>query len=162
MPRLLIPTIGSRLTLTEDWSFPLHRERRNNKMWEWLLDGRAELHPYYRYSYPTPDKAQEVNPFADIPEVERVFSHKGYQDVDLYNYVYNVTLPAGTILTVDRIYLKKGIGDYDSITFRISHYPPDKKVKKRFWVKLKDANAIVGEWDMSTMKTRENPNAGRD
>jgi len=61
-------------------------------------------------------------------------------------------LPADTILSVDRIYIRKGIGDYDSLTFRILDCPdprfrsPKKKGTlsgvARFWVKLHDANVM--------------------
>jgi hypothetical protein len=72
------------------------------------------------------------------------------------HHVNNLTLPVGTVLTVDRIYIKKGMPDFDSITFRASDYATnsvdeffaalaDFKIKKsiRFWVKLADANTIV-------------------
>jgi hypothetical protein len=60
-----------------------------------------------------------------------------------------VTLPVGTQLTIDRIYIRgKGV-DYrrfDSITFRIKQggcEAEPKFEKARFWVKLRDANRIV-------------------
>lgn len=82
-----------------------------------------------------------------------------------------VTMPKGTVLKVDRIYIRKGASDYSSVTF----LAPGKKTTKkteirtgrrfngvgpgvpftyvetfpargvRFWVKLFDANAIVFE-----------------
>lgn len=82
-----------------------------------------------------------------------------------------VTMPKGTVLKVDRIYIRKGLSDYSSVTF----LAPGKKTKKkviqrtgmnwggpadgtiftfeqkipargvRFWVKLFEANAIVFE-----------------
>ena len=57
----------------------------------------------------------------------------------------NGNLPAGTVLTVDRIYIKKGRADYNSITFMVKKTPFYKKGKLRFWVKLKDANEIEFE-----------------
>lgn len=45
--------------------------------------------------------------------------------------------PAGTILEVDRIYIRKGAADFSSVTFKIR----GKKVI-RFWVKLEDVNRI--------------------
>jgi len=57
-----------------------------------------------------------------------------------------VTLPTGTELKVDRIYIKSTYRDFDSITFRIGVCPTNKKLSKaRFWVKLHDANRIVCE-----------------
>lgn len=54
------------------------------------------------------------------------------------------TLKKGTILTIDRIYIRKGAKDYDSISFRInkSNEPRFKKKGIRFWVKLDEANNI--------------------
>jgi hypothetical protein len=77
-----------------------------------------------------------------------------------------VVIPAGEILKVDRIYIRKGQGEFDSITFlwvgkatpaRTEFVPgldwgngrkdPDRTVKipkkpVRFWVKLDNANEI--------------------
>lgn len=66
------------------------------------------------------------------------------------------TIPAGAILSVDRIYIKKGAPEFDSMTFRwkgMSTQPSieqdwkgnDVKVPRkpvRFWAKLKDVNNI--------------------
>lgn len=65
-----------------------------------------------------------------------------------------VTLPAGTVLRVDRIYIRKGVGDFDSVTFWIVDSPDKRLVPKgrggtaergrrmRFWAKLADVNRI--------------------
>lgn len=59
-----------------------------------------------------------------------------------------VTLPKGTLLTVDRIYIRKGsddMGGYDSVTFNIreTSHPQLKGVKRmRFWCKLPDVNQM--------------------
>ena len=68
-----------------------------------------------------------------------------------YPIRYNIpsfiaTLPADTVLTIDRIFIRKGAEDFDSITFIIESSPnPDFRPKKkvRFWVKLDDANNIL-------------------
>lgn len=49
---------------------------------------------------------------------------------------FDTSLPVGTRLRVDRIYIRNGQSDFDSITFIL----PD---STRFWVKLDDANNIV-------------------
>jgi hypothetical protein len=57
-------------------------------------------------------------------------------------------IPKGSLLKIDRIYIRKGVSDYDSITFYWKGLPPKpgSKSKKtraiRFWVKLEDANKI--------------------
>ena len=70
------------------------------------------------------------------------------------------TIPAGEILKVDRIYIRKGIKDYSSITFlwkgkstepRTERYAWDGSEYKiprrpvRFWAKLADVNNIEFE-----------------
>lgn len=59
------------------------------------------------------------------------------------------TLPAGTQLAVDRIYIKKGAPDFDSMTFRVGDPTQLTKQKKpkviRFWAKLRDVNTMVIE-----------------
>lgn len=65
-----------------------------------------------------------------------------------------VTLPEGTVLIVDRVYIRQGNGAYDSITFRLKKGDcPVKTIYGRFWAKLGDVNRIVCEWDMETVKT---------
>ena len=67
-----------------------------------------------------------------------------------------VSLPSGTVLVVDRIYIRQGAADFDSISFRLKKGDhPDKKVWGRFWVKLGDANRIHCEWDMETVKVAD-------
>ena len=61
-----------------------------------------------------------------------------------------VTLEAGSVLRIERIYIRQGAGDFDSVTFRLIDGPnksllPKKAggtagVKCRFWVKLADLN----------------------
>jgi hypothetical protein len=55
----------------------------------------------------------------------------------------DVTIPAGTILSIDRIYIRTTKKDYDSITFRI-HKTKDKPAC-RFWAPLAEANKIECE-----------------
>ena len=70
---------------------------------------------------------------------------------------HNVTIPAGTTLKIDRIYIRKGQDDFDSVTFlwkgnkipsKVVSYGhgnvykvPSKTV--RFWAKLDDVNKIL-------------------
>jgi hypothetical protein len=63
---------------------------------------------------------------------------------------HRVMLPAGTLLTVDRIYIRKGSSDYNSVTF--SHTRTDKALRSsrlptgRFWISLKQANELDVEF----------------
>lgn len=64
-----------------------------------------------------------------------------------------IRLEPGTILAVDRIYIRKGQDGFDSVTFRVVDSPNKALLSKsrggtmqngqaRFWVKLLDANNI--------------------
>lgn len=67
-----------------------------------------------------------------------------------------VTLRAGCLLQVDRIFIRKGSEGFDSITFAliempesmnedVNEYKRTKKTIARFWVKIHDANNIYFE-----------------
>ena len=58
-----------------------------------------------------------------------------------------VTVPAETIISIDRIYVRKGVSDFSSVTFTIPKVL-NKKSKfagSRFWVKLSDVNKVEFE-----------------
>jgi len=59
-------------------------------------------------------------------------------------------------LAVDRIYIRRGKSEFDSVTFVVKSWPAvvvkrgvevvvQKKVGKRFWAKLRDVNEVVFE-----------------
>lgn len=64
----------------------------------------------------------------------------------------NATLPPGTELIIDRYYIKHGMSDFDSVSFRIAGvsavaktYAWDTKTSRRqvrFWAKLEDVNTL--------------------
>lgn len=68
-----------------------------------------------------------------------------------------VILPTGSILKVDRIYVRRGAKDFDTITFLLEHTSmPEfaytkRKVKGRFWVKLGEVNTMIATWDETTV-----------
>lgn len=68
-----------------------------------------------------------------------------------------MTLPSGTKLVVDRIYIRKGKGEFDSITFRLKKgdVPGRKDIYGRFWAKLGDVNRVKCAWDQDTIKQTE-------
>lgn len=111
--KLFIPTIGTRLRLTEDWNFALFQESRNRSI------------------------AKNVLKNNDFPR----WGVKGKPQL--------VTVPKGTVLTVDRVYIRQGIGNYDSVTFRIlkGDSPDERFHKTRFWAKLEDCNNMEVEID---------------
>lgn len=125
--QIYIPTIGTKLRLTEDWSFEVEKERRN---WEIV---------------------EALKGYGVQPRLE--FAYKMWNGEDYNDEFYPMVLPAGTVLTIDRIYIRKGVGEYDSITFNLGDCPDLRfEIKRRggqfvgrrrFWVKLDDANRIV-------------------
>ena len=134
--RLYVPTNGDQLRLTADWTFTLYSEEygdRNKTLQERLGNKKVERGSRWGGKY------------------------MGYPAKT------QVTLPAGTILQVDRVYIRKGNAragsvdaDYDSLTFQIIGHPTwtnaerpafskNKKVFARFWAKLRDVNTIEFE-----------------
>lgn len=68
----------------------------------------------------------------------------------------NFTIPADTVLKIERIYIRGAYRDYDSVTFRVQQCPrrPEMTSKKfggtstgsvRFFAKLTDVNNIEAE-----------------
>jgi hypothetical protein len=144
--RFYIPELGDEIVLSKDWKFRLFSESRNSGLFDRLgiVTVRESLY----------------GPLSKIAvEHERILS-LGYKfDTELVNnywgdgqaycntYYHEVILPKGTILKVDRIYIRKGQDDYSSLTFFITGSPhpmlSDKKgPKRRFWAKLADVNDI--------------------
>lgn len=74
---------------------------------------------------------------------------------------HSVTLPAGTRMKVDRIYIRSGQSDFDSITFFITTKDAEQMTcwrrstqgSIRFWVKLRDANNL--EFDENSVVSPE-------
>jgi len=140
--RLFIPPLGTRLELTQTWEFPLMAEKRNKRLWEFLT--REELpsiwgtslvnSSYYKDKYPLSATACQPSILA--------------------------TLPPGTILIVDRIYIRQGAKGFDSVSFRCERIPDiagcaewgkpglRKRTVGRFWAKLEDVNRIAAKADL--------------
>lgn len=121
--KLFVPTIGTQLKLLANWTFTLYHESRNDTLWTALVG-------------PLPK-----NRWGDDRYLDKDWS-QGYKSEI-------VTLPAGTHLTVDRVYIRQGSDktkSFDSLSFRV------KKANQRFWAKLSDVNTmdveiVTGEED---------------
>jgi hypothetical protein len=111
--RLHIPEIGTQYRLTADWTFNLYFEYRNRGFGEAL-----GITPPIR----TPRYPGDTGPRYAWTQESKFTS---------------VTLPAGTVLQVDRIYIRKGNEEFSSLTFRVVG-----KRNQRFWAKLSDVNQI--------------------
>ena len=132
--RVIIPTIGSLLTLTEDWIFNLELEHRNLNFWK-------KIHP-------------------DIP-TKKYYAHiyDGSRDGTFGPDNIATMLPAGTHLKIARIYIRQGSQEFDSVTFTLVKHPASKKLKGRFWAKLGDVNRIIATWDETTLPFLPAPQA---
>lgn len=154
MTPFFMPVIGTQLRLEADLTFRLHSEHRNNSLFRAL--GLMEERTFTRrYAGGKPHTwtglYRRIEPGTEFDPSEpwRGGGHIG------------VTLPAGTVLQVDRIYLRKGSEDFDSLTFLLVDSPderlkPWKRIKPgakaafnaaiRFWIKLPEMQGIPVTW----------------
>ena len=122
--KFFVPTIGMRFQLVKDWTFKLYDEDRNR-----TLIRKIGL-----------EKAPDIGS-----------GGWDYQDRTM-DALAECTMPKGLVLTVDRIYIRKGAAAFDSLTFCISKKNQTfskEKMKEygnlcgsRFWAKLGDVNEI--------------------
>lgn len=145
--RMFVPEIGTRIVLDEDWTFPLHKERRNDTVFRLIAAGQQEV----ALALEAEGRRLISEAVAETPrEGENYGSYLERRSANILRanawVKLDVTLPAGTTLTLDRIYVRKGVSDYSSLSFNLNATPhPALNVRgrKRFWAKLEDANRIV-------------------
>lgn len=166
MTQFYVPEISDRFTLVSDWGFTLHYERRNRTMIELLglnddeamvaareraagLRGLAYREvwkevPGQRWGLlsvpPSRYRDHEIKDPVALQELREL-------QAKLNSWPLQASLPAGTELQVDRIYIRKGLKDFSSITFYVVSSPKpelnaSKKSKRRFWAKLSDCNRM--------------------
>lgn len=120
--KLFIPAVGYRIKLTSPWTFKLYNESRNDSLYV-LIN----------------------------PEFKKDYEHWGdrYDGRKLKHVM--ATMPAATVLEVDRVYVRTANktaqskdDDYDSMTFKVVDHPALTK-RVRFWAKLSDVNNIEYE-----------------
>lgn len=98
--------------------------------------------------------------FLELNGVKVPISWRDREDVDGSLKAAQITLPAGTELEMDRLYVRQtskmgGRFDYDSLTFKVV-VDGKAKMKQRFWAKLSDCNQIVFE-PTTSYKDRQQP-----
>ena len=132
--KLNIPHLKNELILIEDWLANIHCESRNTQFVLTALNvDKKELKKNGKSIYDEIDRFYGINRNdGSIPWHQRS------------KYYITVTIPKDTKLIVDRIFIRAGASNYDSVTFRI---PKTKKSKLhgRFWVKLDNANELIYE-----------------
>lgn len=155
--KLYVPEIGDHLRLTDDWTFTLYNEHRNTSLWNHFdCDNapevhqqiaekdayRAELEALGRKMYPARTHwraplASSYDP-VDVARREELYALIRPEEHT------TVTISAGAVLAVDRIFIRKGMDDWSSLTFYLKECPGIAfKKKPRFWAKLSDCNNIM-------------------
>ena len=145
-----IPSIGDKIELTKAWTFDVWSERRNEDLGRALGLKLDKPNTSWREQQWV-GQATEPYEVTDRTGSKYLFQYIGSEVI----VAGQCTLPKGTVLTVDRIYIRKGAEDFDSISFFITkaedtRFKVNKEDKKRafkkgrirFWVKLDDANKI--------------------
>jgi hypothetical protein len=121
--RLYIPAVGDELVLARDWNFTLHEEHRNESLGKGL--GLVTTPRSHRSYYSNWDGST-------IPRYQVNVTRK-----------HPVSLPTGTVLRVERVYIRAGSSEeFNSLTFRVLDSPNATLKKARFWAKLKDVNQM--------------------
>jgi len=152
MPHLLIPELGEELYLIEDWKPTIHAERRNAGLFINLSKHRKEQRELDRVAHQLYlscsnwTRAKNTAILNDAPDYERWESARKKAWAHDLNKLdgktkKTVVFPAGTVLQVDRIYIRKGAADFSSITFKVKNFNGNKGIT-RFWVKLEVANGM--------------------
>jgi hypothetical protein len=131
MAKLFVPYCGDLLTLTANWEFTLHWEGRNGAMWKALgvedEDGD--------FSWRIHDEVKVA--------IETLGGRVNRSTQYNHEATLKVSLPEGTVLKVDRVYVRNGnSADFNSLTFRIMECGDPRLVRKRFWARLHDVNAM--------------------
>ncbi len=122
--KLFIPDIGTKLILTSPWVFELYDESRNDKLIK-------ELRTHTRL-LPQPK-----------PNEHGIYNYYGRNQK-----LCDFTMPTGTKLSVQRVYIRVGAKDYSSISFSVNldvvstWNQKTKTIKARFWAKLPDVNRM--------------------
>jgi hypothetical protein len=131
---LCIPSLGDTFTLAEDWTFSAVNDHRNVTVIRWAQGTPSPLsgpQDWFPLGYP-----YGKNSYAETQAIK--------------NRTISVLLPKGTILKIDRIYIRKGAKEFDSVTF----FSPNTKVKinkndsysenksLRFFASLSDVNQM--------------------
>lgn len=158
---IFIPPLGSVIQLQEDWNFHLHDERRNSTVQEAI-----KSFPPYRNRDPALPTWRELTvPERKIQVDASDWEYIPHEDIETKypDYMYwtgdwcrQMVFRAGTELKIERIYLRRGQDNYDSVTFRTNCwisalgdplFSAPRKIKHlRFWAKLEDVNQIVGKY----------------
>lgn len=124
---LCIPTIGDKVRVRDgqEWTFHLIAEQRNYRAIDYFHPGQRDDGYYHCFDLPPGVSYYDY------------FSKHGQQPE---RKKWLITISEGTVLTIDRIYLRKGKDEFNSITFILNKPPGKKGPMVRFWVRLDEVN----------------------
>lgn len=120
--KVFVPTIGSELVLSKACPVTIYSEQRNSAFLKAMGIKMDNSHISTRHENLTVENQSLVDKYHANISLKAV----------------SITIPAGTILKVNRIYVRQGAEDFDSMTFFCvggMNFP-----KGRFWLKLSDVN----------------------
>ena len=123
---MYIPELGTVFELARPWTFDLYHESRNSDLWGFTIGHKDDCEGWGG----------------------RCGKDLGFGDMDEDEDCAPVTLPTGSKMAVDRVYIRNGSKEFSSVTLRLLSSPdirlvPKGKKSTRFWVKLKDFNTIT-------------------
>lgn len=145
MMKLYIPRLGDILILSKDWEFRLYKEYRNDSLFEFFKIDDPEFKPIpYKYDfdsgkYYTWRRSEEYHEWVRTEYAKWLEERNEWQNTIASPMV---SLPKDTKLKINRIYIRKGMPDFDSVTFNIIEIDGKKVKKLRFWAKLDDVNKL--------------------
>lgn len=133
--RIFIPVLGQALELTKDWTFQVHIEKRNAKLMSVLGHDYEDLIPHTRYDVEIEEPKRE-----GFVGVKRLSNFRVEPPKKVLDGPLMATIKQGTTIYVDRIFIRKGSAEFNSMTFIIKKFYRAKNV--RFWVKLNEVNGL--------------------
>ena len=157
--KLFIPEIGTEIPLAQDWTFRLFFESRNISFFEQI----AALNLLVEDNFKPTEKAVICYGYYSGHNTKSALLDTYYKKYFQYDYhqrsvsesacfaqgvpyCYMMTLPKGSVLAIDRVYIRKNNEEFSSITFRTPKVNiPKFKKHPRFWAPLSDVNNIEME-----------------
>lgn len=146
--KMFIPEIGFEFTLSKEWNFKLILEHRNKKLIQYLYPNHiCDTFTFYNYIVKELGFNGNCLRTEKIRELMKDGNSRAIWENNPTEWIAEenlepATFPVGTILKVDRIYIRKGAGmsEYSSLSFYATL--PGQKKKFRFFAKLNDVNTI--------------------
>jgi hypothetical protein len=127
--KLFLPTIGSRLVLSKPWTFKLKDDGSNEKWWT-AVHGAPPAHQSYWYGYDPTGK--KITSPVETPDC--------YREAHTQAAPIPTTLPRGTTLMVEQVYIRKGLREFDSLILKVPKGDASGVPTGKFNVPLREIN----------------------